>query len=532
MYTYLIIDDEPLIRRGTKKKLEPLSHLLCCCGEASDGKEGLVLVEKLQPDIVILDMQMPVMDGTELLPALSSRFPSIALIVISGFQNFDYMKQAISSKVIDYILKPFSKEEIQQTVLKTIESLKHKEAESHHLTSMLLEKEEAFYSLDLKLLTDLLMGYTDSDASAVSSKKLSFINDMHHFVLFALYNQPEQAELPVPDWIERNGFSDLVLYLPDLKTPAFHFLLLFLPETSGESAESNRFIRQFLRDFVPWVEHFSSSPVIGISSIHADLSALHTAYSQSREALNTQPAVPGPDCYFFYRQPVAPTPILWEKQDEFLFRIESGQRDTVCTLTEELFAFYCSLPHTTLLDVKYHCEQLTYHCHTILNFYLKQEDTSWKSSANMQAIVNTLFSLEEIQTYYTQFFLNITSLLKNQSVYSTGELELIDQIRLYMQRNYQKDITQEFIASLFYMNRSYLSQLFKKQTNQKFVDYLNEIRIEKAKDLLLHSDRKMYQIARSVGYDNTKYFFRIFKKKNGLSPEQFRTQYADDRQDC
>lgn len=149
----------------------------------------------------------------------------------------------------------------------------------------------------------------------------------------------------------------------------------------------------------------------------------------------------------------------------------------------------------------------------------------------MQAIVNTLFSLEEIQTYYTQFFLNITSLLKNQSIYSTGELELIDQIRFYMQRNYQKDITQEFIASLFYMNRSYLSQLFKKQTNQKFVDYLNEIRIEKAKDLLLHSDRKMYQIARSVGYDNTKYFFRIFKKKNGLSPEQFRMQYADDRQD-
>ena len=153
MYTYVIIDDEPLIRRGTKKKLEPLSHLLTCCGEASDGREGLELVRQLKPDIVILDMQMPVMDGTELLPALSEEFPSTALIVISGFQNFDYMKQAISSKVIDYILKPFSKDEIQQTVLKTIDSLKDKEAEDHHLTSMVQEKEEAFYSLDLKLLT-------------------------------------------------------------------------------------------------------------------------------------------------------------------------------------------------------------------------------------------------------------------------------------------------------------------------------------------------------------------------------------------
>ena len=141
----------------------------------------------------------------------------------------------------------------------------------------------------------------------------------------------------------------------------------------------------------------------------------------------------------------------------------------------------------------------------------------------MQAIVNTLFSFEEVKTYYRQFFLNITSLLRKQSVYNTGEL--IDQIQFYINRNYQKNITQEFIASLFYLNRSYLSQLFNKQTNKKFIDYLNEVRINKAKELLLHSDRKMYQIAKSVGYDNTKYFFRIFKKKTGFSPEQFRNQF-------
>ena len=143
----------------------------------------------------------------------------------------------------------------------------------------------------------------------------------------------------------------------------------------------------------------------------------------------------------------------------------------------------------------------------------------------MQAIVNTLFSSDEVKAYYMQFFLNITSLLKKQSVYNTGEL--IDQIQLYIQRNYQKNITQEFIASLFYLNRSYLSQLFKKQTGQKFVDYLNDIRMNKAKELLIHSDRKMYQIAKNVAYDNTKYFFRIFKKKIGLSPEQYREQFAD-----
>lgn len=297
MYTYVIIDDEPLIRRGTKKKLEPLSHLLTCCGEASDGREGLELVRQLKPDIVILDMQMPVMDGTELLPALSEEFPSTALIVISGFQNFDYMKQAISSKVIDYILKPFSKDEIQQTVLKTIDSLKDKEAEDHHLTSMVQEKEEAFYSLDLKLLTDFLLGYTDTAHSSVSSQKLSFINEMHHFVLLTLYSLPEQDPLPVQNWLERNGFTDLALYLPDGNTPSFHFLIVFLPETSADSAVSNRLLRQFFKRF---------------SSVAGTFSCLSTGWDQrssqrSFETAHCLYGVPGSTeyaaCrYFPYRQ--------------------------------------------------------------------------------------------------------------------------------------------------------------------------------------------------------------------------------------
>lgn len=521
MYRYVIIDDEPLIRRGTKKKLEPLSHLLTCCGEASNGAEGLELVRQLQPDIVILDMQMPVMGGVELLPVLADEFSEIALVVISGFQNFDYMKQAISAKVIDYILKPFSKEEIQQTITKIIDSLESKKEQKQIVTSVIQEKEEAFYSLDLKLLYNLLLGY-ETDASIINSQKLAFINKMHHFVLLALYSQPDQPALPIQNWLDENRYTDLALYLPDSGTPAFQFLILFLPENSEDISIHNRFLSQFLHYFLPWLEHFPRYPMVGISSVHEDLSELHTAYKESRSALDTQWIChSAEDFSFFYQQESAPVLISWEREEEFLFRIESGAEDTVRELIEHLFSYYQTISSCTLQDVKYHCEQLTYQCYRILNYYLHQADDA-KPSSTMKAFVNTLFSLEEIKAYYIQFFLNITRMLKKESVYVVGNL--IDQIKLYMERNYQKNITQEFIASLFYINRSYLSQLFRKQTDQKFVDYLNQIRIEKAKDLLLHSDRKMYQIAKSVGYDNPKYFFRIFKKKTGLSPEQFREQ--------
>ena len=79
-----------------------------------------------------------------------------------------------------------------------------------------------------------------------------------------------------------------------------------------------------------------------------------------------------------------------------------------------------------------------------------------------------------------------------------------------------------FYCFSFYLNRSYLSTLFKQKTGMKFIDYLNEVRIEKSKELLKDSNRKMYQISKAVGYDNPKYFFRIFKKKTGMTPEQYR----------
>ncbi|MDE6936684.1 MAG: AraC family transcriptional regulator, partial [Lachnospiraceae bacterium] len=130
------------------------------------------------------------------------------------------------------------------------------------------------------------------------------------------------------------------------------------------------------------------------------------------------------------------------------------------------------------------------------------------------------YSLEDVKKYYLQFFLNISNMIRADSIYLNHDT--IDQICTYLSKNYQKDLSQEFIASLFYLNRSYLSQLFKKKTGEKFVDYLNNIRIEKAKELLAGTDKDICTIARSTGYENTKYFFRVFKKKTGTSPEVYR----------
>lgn len=518
MYRYLIIDDEMLIRKGTIKKLKPLEPQVVCCGEAGNGEEGIRMASELRPDIIILDMQMPVMDGMQLLPWLAEHFPGTPLIVISGFQNFDYMKQAIASKAVDYILKPFGKEEIQKTVMNAVETVQNKESQEEQILSIQEEKEEACYALDRKLLYNLIMGY-DTENSRLTSERLYFINQAHNLVLLTLYSVSGEEIPPLQESLEKSGFSDLVLYLPHTFIRQSGFLILFLPEHEPGSAQSAGLMKQFLDTLRTKTE--DSPLLVGISDVHRDIQELRRAYLETTEALNSQKAGRQTAGELFYSESGTPVDIVWDKEEEFLFRIESGQMDLVKKMAGELFRWYADIPDCTLADVKRHCEHVGGRCRQIMSYYLGQKKEQ-SASPEMQAVVNTLFTLKDVENYYLQFYLNIAQMLQPHSIYNTGEL--IDQIRTYMRKNYQKNITQDFLASLFFLNRSYLSQLFRKKTGQKFIDYLNEIRIEKAKEQLVFTDRKMYQIARSVGYDNVKYFFRIFRKKTGLSPEQFREQ--------
>ena len=144
------------------------------------------------------------------------------------------------------------------------------------------------------------------------------------------------------------------------------------------------------------------------------------------------------------------------------------------------------------------------------------------NEASIQNILDTLFSFEELETYYLQFYQNVTENLAKENIYS--DADIVNNVRTYIDRYYQKNITVELAASLFHVNRSYLSHIFKKRAGTSFIDYLNEVRIVHAKELLTKTDKKMYQIAALAGYNNVRYFFKAFKKAEGITPEQYRKQ--------
>ncbi len=517
MYTYLLVDDEALTRQGTKKKLESIQDRVECIGEAENGKDAIEKIKALNPDIIVTDMNMPIMDGSQLLTYLTEHYPDKQLIVISSYKDFEYMHQAIKANAVDYILKPFGKEDIITSMLRAVKQLEDSSSIRRQIVSSETEKDAAQYEYDIQLLKNILLGYQTSSRTLIS-QKLNFINHTHRFVLITIHSSDYLNEPDLQEFLVENGFGDLAVYLQNKNMPYLGFLILFVPE--GSSLNVPVFCKQIIHSLIYRYEQELKTLVFGISSTHSDISSLHDAFLETVDALNTKKLTDNFTYYFYSEELPDNILIEWDKREEFLFRLESGMEKEVSALLGDLFR-YLATTEATYSSIKYYFFQLSTAAQSILSQYVEQVKSD-SSSLSMQNILNTMFTLEELRQYYEQFFCNIAEMLQEFSVYATDDT--VERVKIYIEKNYRKDITMEFISSLFYLNRSYLSHLFHERTGEKFVDYLNDVRIEKAKDMLRDTDKKMYTIAKAVGYDNIKYFFRIFKKKTGLTPEQYRKE--------
>lgn len=515
MHSYIIVDDEYLVRQGTRKKLEPLSDVVECVGEAGNGKEALELIEKKDPQIIITDMNMPIMDGSTLLGRLSECYPEKAIIVISGYKDFEYAKKAISSNAINYILKPFSKEELQESIQQAILQIENKNEITTRLEHSETEKETVKYEYDLQLVKNMLHGYSQDDLRFSSQKMMHLVS--YPILLFTAYSKSPLETVEFQNLLTEQGLDDLSISIPGINSVNMHFIIVFSPKNSIQRL--GEVLSQCFKDSKKF-----NSYSLGISDVHDNLSELHTAYLETIAALNSRLIGKDFGCYYFSVQQEPVKEVQWLRIDELLFRMETGDLEAVKKLMNELFDFFVSAPNCSLYDVKLFCYQISNRARFVMTNYFEQVSTQ-ASSSSVQNIMNSLFSFEEVRNYYVQFFLNITDILQEENVYKIHDP--VEKVKIYIERNYGKELSVEFVSSLFYLNRSYLSHLFKSRTKMNYVDYVNKVRIEKAKELIKSNQKKMYQIAKMVGYDNVKYFYRVFKKYEGITPKEYQDQVVE-----
>lgn len=525
MYRYIVIDDEKPTRTGTIQKLASLSDQLVCIGEASNGEQGLELVKELHPDIVITDMKMPVLGGERLLPVLAEKYPDIYIIVISGYQDFEYSKQAIRANAVDYILKPFGEEEIVQSVRQAIKRITNASLVQSRIQESSDYKEALLISQDIETLRSMIDGYP-LEAHTFSSDKFSFVNRNPLWHLILLHGTPSLPEKEINTFLSENEYTHISVYLPHRYAPTLGYLLLCT--RSDVCRSSQQLCQSLLSKLHTFLYSEGSRLLCGISAPHTSLSEMYDAAKESIQALNQLKPSDTQTVFFYNAEITEPPTIYWGSEAELLFYTESGKTQEVISLVKELFAYYRNLHCNSLGEIKRSCMNLSNQIKMTVDSYLSPASAA-SSHSSEQSILNTLFSLDELEAYYQQLFANISQSLAPHHIYS--DTDLIGNIKTYIERNYQKNISVEFVASLFHMNRTYLSHIFKKKHGKSFGDYLNLVRLEHAKAQLLQTDKKMYQIAKSAGYDNVRNLYRSFKKFEQTTPEQYRILHQDSKQD-
>lgn len=525
MYKYIIVDDEEILRKGIRKKVSALNLPLVHIGDAANGEDAIALIKKEKPDIVITDMRMPVLDGKMLLKVIQNDFPDIKVLVISGFTDFEYLQEAISANVVAYLLKPFNREEMQKALEKTISLLQKDRMLEEGKSRLASEREELNYLFDIQYLADALLGHQTISLKDFKSQEICtlFQNCSNRFVLIACYLpsgiSDDQYRTVQSSLHPQNGI------VPFRHTSLGRNLIFFLCCQGADqikhdslSGKANTIravdtIKTLLSNLT------GEKALLGISSMKPDLTGLNDAYKECILSLDRRNISDDSGMYCLKGEGRPPKAIEWEDEDQLLFHIEAGNEENALQLLNSFFGLFAKNSDITIADVKYNCRLLYNSIKSLLQG--KYEDVYTTAvTSGFDTAMNEVFDIDSLKSSFCSILTNVTRRMKELDIYPANDF--VNNIKKYLDQNYTRNFTLEKLSSLFFINPSYCSFIFKQRTGQNITDYITGLRMEKAKKMLRCTDYEIHSIAKMLGYDNTKYFFRLFKKEVGMTPGKYR----------
>lgn len=530
MYKVIIVDDESLIRRGLREKINWHSAGYEIAGEAANGLEALELVSSVNPDVIITDMKMPVMDGIRLLESIKKSGSSAKVIVVSAYSTFNFTQSAIKCGAFDYILKPIDSNELAEVLQRARAAI---EADKKHPAVMDGGSHQQYPEIKEKFLNSFISSQLISESNMESQLvALDISPDLKKYICLAVII-PELSSI-VKDTFN-DDYSKAFICITRLIQNIAHQKCF-----SVATFRSNIYVYNFyvilglenelqpIQDIIENIKNdieafLLNSVIIGVGKEITNLHEINVSFTQALDSLSYRKVV-NESCIIFSddlrRQNFTLINYPSEKENAFITSLE------ICNFEEmehnlcQLFECIRDIKDITFRQVYKLFSELLFLCDRLLRKYeisLEQIFTEDITSIDYIACKGSLSQLEQ---WFSDVISSIMRFIMEKKSSNMGKV--VDEIRDYLEMHYFEDLGLNEISQKFFINKSYLSALFKKRTGQTFVDHLTSIRITKAAELLSSSKYKVYEIARLVGYSDEKYFSKLFKKIKGYSPEEYR----------
>ena len=502
----LIVDDEMLIRQGIINYIEWEKEGFQIVGEASNGKEAMQMIEKFSPHIVITDIVMPIMDGIDLVREGKKAFPEIEIIVLSSFENFDYVRSTFQNGVADYILKPkLNGDELLRILNKIVSRIPNLQ----HNASVVEPKRSTE-----EILEHMILGYD----SVVDKEAISTVFTKEVFVLVGVhaknldtYRLKAVFERSIPDgltvfsvaWGEEDCLCLLNLdahLLDDIK------------RTIAIQAAESRDAR--------WMVCEPFDALDELKKVHDEglLKMKKYLFYLPKKTLFTYDGLPKENV----KQVVFDLNQFIEMFKDRLFNAAFSYLENY---VDDLAGRYCN----DSFEFKSFLGNIIFNIIVLLDSMKYEIKDLDQKKYSYFAHINEAENVNEALDQFNKFLEEVRKIMRLYDNYDKPANNL-DKILVYIEQHYTQPLRLSEIANHFHFNASYLSSYFNMHHKEGFSEYLNRVRIKKSMELLENSTVTISNISGMVGYSEHSYFCKVFKRITGMSPGNYRKEYHADHE--
>ena len=534
-HNVLIVDDEQLIRQGLRARIEYLGIDVDEIFEADNGLMALGIQDEHPIDLVITDIRMPDMDGLELIQEMQKKNNQIKFVVLSGYAEFSYAETAIRLGVKAYLLKPVSNDDLKAAFDKAYKEMEQTASVRQEVQmKKRMDREKQVYQQE-KALNAL---FSSQEAGAVTREQLCKLCGYDEkmwaggaesvLYLAILHINKESFEhqrfRPVDHELVRFMIRNI---FEEIQAPCEKLLVNSLSDTRqmygifiGDDKKKLRMEveRIYLRMRSVLEKKMGIYLTIGVSRCRSQLEGKET--SEARQALK-QRIIYGKANIYFYEDirilgeqefPVSQLHLL----EQYM---EHNEIFKVKNLVQEIFS--------EELVKKYGSAYLRIMWIRILNLLLHHYERRGRNAAEIEKMLqnyNLLDRIQSLQEIRQKIIEMVMECVSTESVADANARSKIQMAIGYIQEHFAENLTINVLAEHYGMSPNYFSSMFKKEMSRSAVNYITELRINQARELLYHSELSVVDISKKVGYEDSQYFFRVFKKYLGMTPLQYREE--------
>ncbi|MBR3606624.1 MAG: response regulator [Lachnospiraceae bacterium] len=529
LYKIILVDDEEEVRDSIKRKVDWNLLGFEVIGSVNNGEEAMELTETNHVDVVLTDIKMPFMDGLTLCAKVKENYKNTKVVLYSGFDEFEFAREAIHLEAEEYLLKPISAKDLEKVFQKIKENLDREFNERRNLENLSDYYQKSLPFMKEQLIVSILEGkLTDSQAKNMLETYEIDLQAKYFTVTVMGMDNPREKES-----FEKNQM--LLLSLKNLCCDYLEkkfkiYVQLYLDKiiiiTKLEKEQKLKSLIYHVDQVCKMGTRMLESKVnAGMGNAYDSIPQIANSYEEAKNAYDYRILLES-ESQAIYIQDVEPTHenndfLLDQALGRILHEIKLG---TLESLENEIDTMMISMKQSKISIRQYQLffMEITTELFKAIRIYEIEEEEIFSKTFNPYEEMGKINSPETLSLWLKEKSIAIYEKIQKKRTKTTNKMT--EKAKQYIQENYTKsNLSVEELCNYLNVSATYFSITFKKETGMSFISYLTKIRLEQAKNLLDTTEEKSYMIAEKVGYTEANYFSYVFKKHYGVSPSKYRS---------